>query len=144
MRLTVIPQFVETSPDQLDDGVIYISQKYGTAMHKCCCGCGEEVVTPLTPADWRLRVDGLYVTLTPSIGNWNFPCKSHYWIRRNRVDWAGAMTPEEVREVQEGDRITKEQYVAAVNARKLGDRSDTSAATRLKRFWRWFKNRWKW
>ncbi|MDH2356437.1 DUF6527 family protein [Bradyrhizobium sp. SSUT112] len=23
-------------------------------MHLCCCGCGREVVTPLTPAQWRL------------------------------------------------------------------------------------------
>ena len=27
--------------------------------------------------------------LYPSIGNWQFPCRSHYWIRRNRIIWAG-------------------------------------------------------
>jgi hypothetical protein len=28
-------------------GVIYISERYATAVHLCCCGCGYEVVTPL-------------------------------------------------------------------------------------------------
>jgi hypothetical protein len=28
------------------------------------------------------------VSLDPSIGNWSFPCRSHYWIRNNKVRWA--------------------------------------------------------
>jgi hypothetical protein len=37
-QATVIPQYVELMPGQLEDGVLYISEKYGTAIHKCCCG----------------------------------------------------------------------------------------------------------
>jgi hypothetical protein len=117
-QATITPQFVEFIPDRLQEGVLYISEKYGTVVHKCCCGCGEEVVTPLTPADWQLRKEGSNVTLFPSIGNWNFPCQSHYWIRKNRVEWARAMTKQQIRRVQERDRQDKEHYVAQVNARK--------------------------
>ena len=39
MRQTALrPEFVEFIPEQLEDGVLYISQRYGTAMHRCCCG----------------------------------------------------------------------------------------------------------
>jgi len=42
-------EFVEFIPDQLEDDTIYISIPYATVTHKCCCGCGTEVVTPLSP-----------------------------------------------------------------------------------------------
>jgi hypothetical protein len=35
---------------------------------------------PISPADWQLAYDGDTVSLTPSIGNWGFPRRSHYWI----------------------------------------------------------------
>lgn len=78
-------QFVEFIPDQLDDGVLYVSMPYGIVAHKCCCGCGNKVVTPLTPTDWQLVYDGQSVSLDPSIGNWSLPCRSHYWIDHGRV-----------------------------------------------------------
>lgn len=119
MKLTTVtPKFVEFIPDKLSDGVLYISERFCTASHKCCCGCGEEVVTPLTPADWSLRKDGDIVTLHPSIGNWSFPCRSHYWIRRNRVVWAGAISQRQVERVRARDRVDKEAYIAFVNHNK--------------------------
>lgn len=153
MRQTVItPEFVEFIPERLQEGVIYISEQYGTAIHKCCCGCGEEVVTPLTPADWKLRRDGTAVTLFPSIGNWSFRCKSHYWIRMNRVEWAPSMTIRQIRRVQERDRQDKERYIAQVNARKVsgaGGRPATDqaagkciAGSVLYGLWLLLKNRW--
>jgi len=81
-------KFVEFIPEVLDDGILYVSIAHGTAVHRCCCACGREVVTPLTPTDWKLIFDGETVSLYPSIGNWNFPCRSHYWITRNHVEWA--------------------------------------------------------
>jgi hypothetical protein len=81
-------KFVGDVPEKLESGVLYVSVEYGTALHLCCCGCGREVVTPLTPTDWKLIFDGETVSLYPSIGNWNFPCRSHYWIRNDRIDWA--------------------------------------------------------
>jgi hypothetical protein len=87
-------EFVEIIPSTQEDGVLYISMEYATAVHRCCCGCGEKVVTPLTPKDWRLTYDGRTVALTPSIGNWSLRCRSHYWIERNRVDWAPSFARE--------------------------------------------------
>jgi hypothetical protein len=77
--------FVQFIPDQLDCGVLYISIEHATAVHKCFCGCGREVVTPLSPVAWQLTFDGVSVSLYPSIGNWNLPCRSHYFIERNKV-----------------------------------------------------------
>lgn len=80
-------KFVEFIPDELEDGTLYISITYATVLHKCGCGCGNEVVTPLSPSDWQLTFNGETISLFPSIGNWSFPCRSHYWIRKNEVVW---------------------------------------------------------
>lgn len=81
----ITPKFVEVIPETLEPGVLYISMQYRTATHKCCCGCGHEVVTPLGPTYWRLTREGDLVSLFPSIGSWALPCRSHYWIKRNAV-----------------------------------------------------------
>ncbi|WP_308314386.1 DUF6527 family protein [Streptomyces sp. GbtcB7] len=88
--------FVDCIPEQLDQGVVYISIRYALVTHLCCCGCECEVVTPLAPREWKLTFDGATVSLHPSIGNWSFPCKSHYWIRNNTVAWARQWTDEEI------------------------------------------------
>jgi hypothetical protein len=82
---TIQHKFVEFIPDTLEEGILYITLEYATALHKCACGCGNEVVTPLTPKDWKLIFDGKTVSLYPSIGNWRFPCRSHYWIENNQI-----------------------------------------------------------
>jgi len=105
----VIPIFVEFIPETLEDGTLYISEEYSTAVHKCCCGCGLKVVTPLRLKNgWRLTRDGQLVTLYPSIGNWSFPCQSHYWIRRNAVQWSYQMTKEEIEAGRRHDGRIKE------------------------------------
>ena len=81
-------RFVQYIPEALDEGVLYISVEFATASHACCCGCGNEVVTPIDPVGWTLSFDGVTVSLSPSIGNWQLSCQSHYWICRNRVRWA--------------------------------------------------------
>lgn len=85
---TLHHKFVEFIPDELEEGVLYISVEYATAVHNCVCGCGQQVVTPLSPTDWELTYDGKTISLYPSIGNWNFPCQSHYWITRNKIRYA--------------------------------------------------------
>lgn len=114
------PQFFDFIPNHLENGMLYISEKYGTAIHKCCCGCGQEVVTPLSPAQWQIRRYRNTVTLTPSIGNWNFRCRSHYWIIQNRVEWAGAMTDRQIQRIQERDRRDIENLAKQSNLHKLG------------------------
>ncbi len=80
--------FVDTIPDLLDDGVLYVSIEFRTTMHVCACGCGNPVVLPLRPTAWSLAYDGETVSMRPSVGNWSFPCQSHYWIRDGNVVWA--------------------------------------------------------
>lgn len=86
------PEFVDAVPDAelMEDGVLYVSMVYATAIHKCACGCGLETVTPFSPVGWSLTFNGEGIWLTPSIGNWGLDCKSHYWIRDCRIIWASA------------------------------------------------------
>ena len=37
---------------------------------------------------WILDKEGALLSLSPSIGNFSFPCKSHYFIKKNCVQWA--------------------------------------------------------
>ena len=78
---------VEFVPETLEQGVIYVSRKFETAIHLCACGCGIQTVTPFRDNGWGwVLTEGLNgVTLRPSIGNQNFPCRSHYWITDGEV-----------------------------------------------------------
>ncbi|CAN7220806.1 DUF6527 family protein [Pararhizobium sp. LjRoot255] len=105
------PEFVEFIPEDLSLGVLYISRRYSTASHRCCCGCGLEVVTPLNPAKWRLVESVGSASLSPSVGNWSFPCRSHYWITGNQVRWAAAMSAEKIAAVKARDRRDVEAMV---------------------------------
>lgn len=102
--LSLRHQHVECMPEQLDQGVLYISKRFRTASHLCCCGCGLKVVTPLNAAKWTLIDHGTCVSLTPSIGNWNFPCHSHYLIIRNGVRWAEPFSSRKISAVQRRDQ----------------------------------------
>jgi Family of unknown function (DUF6527) len=110
-RASLDPQFVEFLPENLDEGFLYISIPYATTAHLCACGCGNEIVTPLSPTDWRLTFDGETVSLDPSIGNWSFACQSHYWIEQNRIDWAPAWSKEKIARGREHDRRRKREYL---------------------------------
>ncbi len=82
------PKFVEFMPDNtFEDGILYVSMRFEVAIHLCPCGCGEKTVTPLGANGWTLTFDET-VTLSPSIGSFQIPCKSHYWIRANQIVWA--------------------------------------------------------
>jgi len=88
--------FVDTVPPDLDEGKLYISIRYRTASHLCACGCRNKVVTPIKPPKWHLYFDGASVSLWPSIGRWQLPCRSHYWIEHGRVRWSKPWTPEQI------------------------------------------------
>ena len=102
-------QFVDAIPSQLDDSTLYISLEFATAVHLCRCGCGLEVVTPISPTDWKMTFDGVSISLHPSIGNWSFPCRSHYWIRNNRIQWAGDMPNSTITHIRKADQENKEK-----------------------------------
>ena len=125
------PEFVEFIPDRLDPGVLYISRRYATASHLCRCGCEREVVTPLNPAKWRITERAGKVSLAPSVGNWSFPCQSHYWISADRVQWAPAMAPKAIQAVQARDRRDAANYAPmrpAFRGRVIGRLAELSAA----------------
>lgn len=103
-------EFVDLAPKTLEEGVLYVSVEYGSAVHKCFCGCGIKVATPFTPTDWKLTFDGDTVSLWPSVGNWDLPCRSHYVIKENFVYWAGDMTREEIEGGRYADRRRKAAY----------------------------------
>lgn len=93
---TFRPLFVEEIPEHLDDGVLYISLLYSVTVHRCASGCGRETVNPLSPAQWNITYNGVDISLSPSVGNWNYPCSAHYWIRYGRVEWAPQWTREQI------------------------------------------------
>jgi len=109
-EMTLTHEFVEYIPDRLEDGTIYVSMAFATVAHKCCCGCGNEVITPLSPTDWKLIFDGQSISLDPSIGNWNFACRSHYWIKRNMVISAPRWSQGKINAGRTHDSLAKERY----------------------------------
>lgn len=147
MKVEILtPEYVEQLPDQPKEGVLYVCEEFGLTVHKCCCGCGEDVYLKLGPAKWRLtKMSDGSVTIEPSVGNWKYTCKSHYWITRNRVIEAGLMDACEIESVQRRDKRDRDRYIAQVNARSEHERSvwgrvHLLAATTL----RHFKSLWPW
>jgi hypothetical protein len=124
-------EFVEFIPDELKDDTIYVSIPYATVVHKCCCGCGTEVVTPLSPTDWTLNFDGESISLDPSIGNWSFDCKSHYWIKRDRVHWAERWSEKRIKLGRSHERAAKDRYFDEMHSAEK-ERDEKSA----RRIWR--------
>ncbi len=102
-------------PEELLNGVIYISMQYATAIHLCPCGCEEEVVTPFSPTDWELIFDGDTVSLFPSIGNWSLKCKSHYWIKNNNILWAREISSKQIGFVRKVEHREKEAFYKKKN-----------------------------
>jgi hypothetical protein len=103
-------EFVDNIPERLAPGVLYVSVRYATVAHLCCCGCGSEIVTPLAPAQWQVIFDGETVSLHPSIGNWNLQCRSHYVIRNNQIIEAEQWSEEEVAYGEARDKRARAAY----------------------------------
>lgn len=86
-KVTIEPVFVEgymTPFKDMEEGKVYISEEYGTSIHRCLCGCGEKTVLPLGNGGWMLtKHDNGKISFSPSIGNFQFPCKSNYIITNN-------------------------------------------------------------
>ena len=119
-------EFVQFIPEELQDGVLYVSIRFATVSHLCACGCKIKVVTPLKPTDWKLTFDGKSITLYPSIGNWSFPCRSHYFIRNSQVKWAGNMSQKKIDEIRASDHSgneknfdTEKEVVALTSSKDL-------------------------
>lgn len=58
----------------------------------CPCGCGDTIELMLLQGAeprWNLSVHRGLPTLHPSVWR-NIGCRSHFWVRRGKVHWAGA------------------------------------------------------
>jgi hypothetical protein len=111
----IVPKFVTSFPGQLEPGHLYVSAPFSTAAHLCACGCGREVITPLSPAQWVLTFDGS-VSIRPSIGNWALPCQSHYVIDHGTIRWGRRFTRDEFQRNRESDH----QILDAANSARAG------------------------
>ncbi len=136
-------EFIDFVPKVREENKIYVSIKYATAVHNCFCGCGTKVVTPLSPTGWQLTFDGDTISLTPSIGNWSFACRSHYWVKRDRVVWAGDMADEDIEAGRARDRAARDEYFAS--APKPAPKKETTASKgaggKKRNVWDWLLGR---
>lgn len=103
-------EFVEYIPEELKENTIYVSMAFASVAHRCCCGCGSKIVTPLSPNDWEMTFDGETISLYPSIGNWSFECQSHYWIKRSGVDWASQWSQKQIDVGRGKEAAAKKQH----------------------------------
>jgi len=92
--IEVIPVWLpdeQEMPDlkDMEDGKVYISNRHQTSAHKCACGCGELTIMPFGNKGkwWTLTNNNGKITFTPSVGNMQFPCRSHYFITNNKVNF---------------------------------------------------------
>ena len=130
-------QFVEFIPDNLLPEILYISIEHDIAIHLCACGCKNQVVTPLSPAEWSITYDGRSISMSPSIGNWNFECKSHYFIRKGRIDWSRKFSREEIDWIQERDARDRDELYEKSDAQP----SDVGTEPKKSRgFWSWLRS----
>lgn len=142
-------EFTEYIPDDLANDTIYISIEHRTIIHLCACGCEMEVVTPLSPTDWRMTYDGESISLYPSIGNWSFPCRSHYWIKNSQIVWAERWSENEVHIGRYRNRQNKADYYADLDARNKSDQRDDQRPdvvgdeSLISRFKKWFARIWQ-
>ena len=136
-------RFCTHIPESLEPGVLYVSMEYATAAHSCCCGCGEEIVTPFTPTDWKMTFDGRAISLWPSVGNWTLPCRSHYVVREGVVIEAEPWSDQEIAAERRRDRAAKARYYGTAAKIDLygewsGDARDGSVETS------WWQRAWNW
>lgn len=134
------PKYVSNLPEQLEEGFFYICEDFAATSHKCCCGCGEDVYNKLGPAKWQLtkEPDGS-ISLHPSVGNWKYACRSHYWIQNNHVIDAGEMSSRAIKGVLKRDRRDRDRVIAQHNAQApqtLWRRAVARIARAFRNLWR--------
>lgn len=112
-------QYVHYMPKHLEQGILYVSKEFHTAAHLCACGCGSKVRTPLKPTEWTLTVNDQRPTLTPSIGNWQLPCKSHYWISKGKIIWSAQWSDSQILEGRNNEELRRKTYFNRVHNKEL-------------------------
>lgn len=98
-------------PAELEPGVLYVSREFEIAVHLCACGCGTKIRTPLGAAEWSVKKTKNGPILDPSVGNWQEPCQSHYWIHRGEVKWADRWSQEQIAAGRRREEQRREAYL---------------------------------
>lgn len=88
-QVEITPVFVKEMPELWEQGKVYICEEYNTSAHLCLCGCGQKTVMPLGGGQWWTLVKEANGTVSfiGSVGNYNFECKSHYIITKNKANF---------------------------------------------------------
>lgn len=126
---------VHYMPKVLEPGVLYASEEFGAAAHLCACGCGAKIRTPLAPTEWTLKDTSDGPSLSPSVGNWQQPCRSHYWIWRGEVEWHGGWTEAQVQAGRRREDQRRKAYFAARERQR-----HSQSATLGQRIWNGIKH----
>jgi hypothetical protein len=106
---------VQYMPTNLEPGILYVAESFNAAAHLCACGCGSIVRTPLNR--WTLVETEEGPSLYPSVGNWQEPCQSHYWIESGKVRHAPKWSPTDI---EAGHRREQARLTSHYNALELG------------------------
>ena len=120
---------VQYVPKTLELGVLYVAEEFDIAAHLCACGCGSKVTTPLGPMEWNVTEKGGLPTLSPSVGNWQLSCRSHYLIIAGKTHWAGQWSEAQVL----AGRRAEEKRRTAYYASRAHERKPWV------RFWKWLR-----
>jgi hypothetical protein len=76
------------SLSEMEESVIYISDEYGVSGHKCMCGCGSKTIMPIGKGEWNYDIHSNgKISMSPSVGNYQLPCKSHYIIQNGGANF---------------------------------------------------------
>jgi Family of unknown function (DUF6527) len=121
---------VRYMPHELRPGVLFVSDEFGIALHLCACGCGSKIRTALGPTEFSVTDTPEGPTVRPSVGNWQHPCRSHYWITRGKVVWAETWTSEQIAAGRAREEATRRAYY---------DERERRRRRVLWRFWSWFR-----
>jgi Family of unknown function (DUF6527) len=121
-------------PKTLEPGFLYVSEEFGAALHLCACGCGTKVSTPLGLTEWTLEETTEGPSLKPSVGNWQLPCQSHYWISKGEIFWGDTWKPEQIRAGRKAEQSRRHAHYRMLEHKRKQP---------LHRFWGWIKGLFK-
>lgn len=105
-------------PKDLIPGILYFSAEFSTSAHLCPCGCGSRIINPVGPVNWSLKIKKGKPSLYPSLGNWELPCSSHYWIRNGKIIWSDQWSEDEINAGRKAEELKRLKYFQKPNRRQ--------------------------
>ena len=88
---TVIIKGMNDLPSELGKKVFLIGEKNPKwAVLSCPCGCGDRLDVNLMQTrnpHWVVSIKNNTISLDPSLWQPKEKCGSHFWLKKNRIDW---------------------------------------------------------